>query len=402
MIALLASTLALPTLASAQTGVVDTVVEESEQMPRLRALGVMLTRVTTPELLISDCFRECFTRDTAARAQVCASTPNPQICLGRNDIPACILARRSMRGGIDVNTFASCPPAAPSVVAAAPSAEELARRQHRREQAVRACAGQGAFAPACIQCSSAAGRTWLSVNTEHDRSIVAAALGEHPSNEAVANFRCMTVRMLPYHNILAATRTEVANVRAEVQGVQTRVATMERNGSHGFSTDVARSLSEIIDALGSERATREYERAITDVRACEVTAPSSLIPPRERALPLAPAEMVFWPDDAVRAEGYRPRVREPVVRCTAERERLTLARAVVDRYTAQSSTHASVDRLHNLTVFLDAIVRDCASEGTSEACTSAHESFRAFMGRFPFQAPQSTPPVVDRLAASNP
>lgn len=400
MLIMLAAMAMLPSVALAQTSAFDGGVAESEEpveMPRLRALGTLLTHISTPELMLADCFRECFARDEGARAETCGPSPNLAVCLNRSDVPACVVARRTPLVGVNIFTAASCSPSVIAPItrtASAPSAEELARRQQRREVAMRDCAGQGRFVNACVTCtSSLRGNTWLSANTDRARNIILVAIrGSSSPQEAEANFRCVSPQMRAYNNLLAATRADVTTLETRVSQVTQEVASLQTGGgSNGFSSDVAQALAEIIDALGFEQASHEYERAMTDARVCEMSAPAAALPVEDRGRPVAPADMMFWPVRDVRRQGFRPRTPTTAVRCGAERERVAIARGQLDRYSSDPS-HVSVERLSDLTVFLNAITRQCSSNETVDGCVAAREGFRTFMNR-------RSPAQNQRLAA---
>lgn len=397
MLIMLAAMAMLPSVALAQTSAFDGGVDESEEsveMPRLRALGTLLTHISTPELMLADCFRECFARDQGARAETCGPSPNLAVCLNRSDVPACVLARRTSLVGVNIFTAASCSPLAAAPVArtvSGPSAEELARRQQRREAVARDCAGQGRFVNACIACtSSLRGNTWLSANTERARNIILVAIrGNNSPQEAEASFRCVSPQMRGYNNLLAATRADVAALQAG-------------GGSNGFSSDVAHALAEIIDALGFERASHEYERAAMRAHVCEMVAPSAAaLPVEDRGRPIAPPDMMFWPVQDIRRQGFRPRTTPTqTARCGEERERVAIALSQLDRYT-NSGSHASIERLGDLAVFLNAITRQCGSSETADACTSAREGLRSFMnGNAPAQSPRSAAQIDETVAVN--
>lgn len=365
----------------------------------------LVAETTDPQQLVDDCLQNCLATDTRARAQVCGTVPNTSICLNRRDVPSCVLAHRALEGVLVQVSPSLCPSSTAqtrtaSAVVAPPSPQELARQRSRRERAARACANQGAFVDACIECSMSSGRTtWLSSDTEQERAMVAIGVGAQPSHAAEARFRCMDLRVLPLHNILAATRAVVTRDSARLTTIEGRPSSI---ASSGLPTDTAQVMVQLLDGLMYEQLSRERERAATDLHLCERSAAL----PENQALPLVPADMMFWPVDLIRRRGYRPRTEQGET-CAQERQRLTLAQEQVERI-EHDPARATTNDLLRLSGHLRRIAEGCGAEPTSPTCVAAQADLRRYVSApsgdsvTPAAAPPTLPSSGSDLHAGNP
>ncbi len=363
--------------------------------------------VPSPEALVQACFRDCFAGHEDRRAQVCGTTPDLQVCLGRADLPSCALARQaiSFAAGL-VGTICPAPSAAPVAAPTArtePSEAERARRQRRLDDHRARCAGQGSYVADCTRCL-AQGNYWTSPS-EGDRevvAIVARAAGEESDRAAQVRMHCHSAQVRDVHAILADTRSQVAELNTTVTQVRTQMASLAPSGG-GVPVEQAALLGRLVRAIDAERLSTVATARRMDLEMCLAN------PDRYRNLPnrgtvanggreLAPADMVLWPADAVRRRGYEPRTSyraQPAGpnnagRCAFEQLRYDEANALVTAST-QSANHVSIDGVTSFAVYLDAIVRTCANAPTSEPCQAAQRDLRAYVNVAPAATPAAAP-----------